>query len=672
MNSNIIFLICIISSALSAQVIERLRDFDVVANSPGAVSVVFDDYIPDTDGTTNGAHFVQAGTFTGFVTGTNQQLPVGLIVSGSKSQVVFADYYSALTTSDIAGGDFLSTVYPDSGNRVTFTFVNVSNPAIITSVSRVAFELAAVDQGDNVSVLFWKADGTLLHQSAYLTAGRYGYIARSETDTREIDAIHRIELLSNGIPPQLWTIGHPGDSITADFAFAHAPLISVHQTDNDTAVSEQNTSSDTYTIALNGAAPLENVRIILQPDDPNQIVLSVDSTPTGEIVFTGDNYHQSRMVTVTAVDDTASEATHYTLITHMAVSADSAYNHVPIDDVRVKITDNDGNGVKVFLIAGQSNAAGSGLNSDFPADYQQSQYDVEFWVGGRLPGDGVPDYAAWDRLADTAFKPLAPGSGNYQAATHSGFELSLGCALKDALPNEPITIIKYAMSGSALQRGLRSSDGAGDWDTGPPIWNQTYDGVRYHVFMHSAVIPALKAITDRGDVPEMAALFWMQGETDSGNLVAAQAYQSNLHKLIASVRSDVHAPDMQFIAGRVRPVMGAYNGIVRTAIQNVAENDSLVQWIDTDDLAVNSDNIHYSATGLTRLGQRFAEAYLTMLPLPGDLQLDGQVDLIDFAQFANHWLMSDCGLCERADLTSDLIVDSNDLLILVNHWLNTR
>ena len=43
--------------------------------------------------------------------------------------------------------------------------------------------------------------------------------------------------------------------------------------------------------------------------------------------------------------------------------------------------------VKVFLIGGQSNAAGSGLNTEYPALYQTPQADVEFWAGGRLAAD---------------------------------------------------------------------------------------------------------------------------------------------------------------------------------------------------------------------------------------------------------------------------------------------
>jgi hypothetical protein len=344
-------------------------------------------------------------------------------------------------------------------------------------------------------------------------------------------------------------------------------------------------------------------------------------------------------------------------------------NYVP------DIPDNDGNLIKVFLIGGQSNAAGSGLNSEYPAPYQMPQYDVEFWNGGRLPGDDVPDYTSWDRAGDTEFRPLELGSGNYLGGTHSGPEMSLGRTLKDTLPDHNIAIVKYGMSGSALKRGLRP-DGAGDWDSDPAPLGSSFDGVRYHVFKNSAVLPALQAITDRDDCYEIAGMFWMQGETDAGNLTAANEYEANLNKLINSVRTEFSAPQMRFVIGRIRTVMGAYNATVRTAMENVAAADPLVEWVNTDDLNMNGDNVHYSAIGQVGLGERFAHAYLSTVPsrMRGDLQLDDDVDLGDFAIFAHRWMDICSGSCgegylDWADINEDCRVGLYDLRILADFWL---
>ena len=69
------------------------------------------------------------------------------------------------------------------------------------------------------------------------------------------------------------------------------------------------------------------------------------------------------------------------------------------------------------------------------------------------------------------------------------------------------------------------------------------------------------------------------------------------------------------------------------------------------------------------MGERFAASYLSMLPQRGDFEPDGDIDLSDFARFADQWLNADCGFCSQADLNSDLGVNIDDLVILTENWL---
>jgi hypothetical protein len=59
--------------------------------------------------------------------------------------------------------------------------------------------------------------------------------------------------------------------------------------------------------------------------------------------------------------------------------------------------------------------------------------------------------------------------------------------------------------------------------------------------------------------------------------------------------------------------------------------------------------------------------------LPGDLDMNGYVDLADFAAFAAHWLQTDCDLgnsfCGGANINLIDDVDLDDLLILTGNWL---
>jgi hypothetical protein len=60
------------------------------------------------------------------------------------------------------------------------------------------------------------------------------------------------------------------------------------------------------------------------------------------------------------------------------------------------------------------------------------------------------------------------------------------------------------------------------------------------------------------------------------------------------------------------------------------------------------------------------------LVIPGDLNLDGGVDFIDFAVFANNWGSSGCTACcwcDGADLNHNGEVNFADLKIMVDNWL---
>ena len=80
--------------------------FADIAGGPGATNLIFDRYVPDTNGAPNGPGLDNPGTYFGFVNGDNGQAAAGMTVAGSAGKVVFADYSGASTTSDIAGGDY--------------------------------------------------------------------------------------------------------------------------------------------------------------------------------------------------------------------------------------------------------------------------------------------------------------------------------------------------------------------------------------------------------------------------------------------------------------------------------------------------------------------------------------------------------------------------------------
>jgi hypothetical protein len=74
----------------------------------------------------------------------------------------------------------------------------------------------------------------------------------------------------------------------------------------------------------------------------------------------------------------------------------------------------------------------------------------------------------------------------------------------------------------------------------------------------------------------------------------------------------------------------------------------------------------YGITG----SQWTSVAFWYQLPLLlEDLNDDGNVDLADFAIFAQQWLNSNCGDCGMADLTGDGEVKWDDLREFNSNWL---
>jgi hypothetical protein len=53
----------------------------------------------------------------------------------------------------------------------------------------------------------------------------------------------------------------------------------------------------------------------------------------------------------------------------------------------------------------------------------------------------------------------------------------------------------------------------------------------------------------------------------------------------------------------------------------------------------------------------------------GDFEPDGNVDMQDFARFAQRWLNSNCGYCGGADFDCDAEVSIEDLEVLIDNWL---
>jgi len=121
-----------------------------------------------------------------------------------------------------------------------------------------------------------------------------------------------------------------------------SPVIVTAIDDEETTVSKtaltltEAQGTDTYTVVLR-IRPTADVRITPTSDDETV------ATVSGPLIFTRDDWNIPQIVRVTGVDDDIDNPLNrrLTAIRHRAVSNDRTYNGVRIDDVQIRVNDDD-------------------------------------------------------------------------------------------------------------------------------------------------------------------------------------------------------------------------------------------------------------------------------------------------------------------------------------------
>jgi Carbohydrate esterase, sialic acid-specific acetylesterase len=263
-------------------------------------------------------------------------------------------------------------------------------------------------------------------------------------------------------------------------------------------------------------------------------------------------------------------------------------------------------GIDVFLMAGQSNMQGVGLNAELPAEY--------------LPQPNVSLYHSFATAGlSNVWRPNGPNG--FVGATF-GPEISLGHRLSELMPGAQIALIKHAFGGTTL--GV-------DWDPGE-AGNPGSFGPRYQEFMDtvSSGLAALAAENPGSEI-RLRGMFWHQGETDSTNAALANAYEQNMVEFIGRVREDVGVADLPFILGAVADSTLAevpayvYNDLIIDSQFNVDQDSGSpsatlgAYIVDSREFPTRPDFIHYNTQGQLELGEAFADTYWANVPEPGSM-----------------------------------------------------
>lgn len=252
----------------------------------------------------------------------------------------------------------------------------------------------------------------------------------------------------------------------------------------------------------------------------------------------------------------------------------------------------------VFIMAGQSNMKGSAnvQLSSFPADQATT-----------IPG------VLYTHLTDDkteGWGPLQPRfTKNGASRRWVGSELTFGDSLLDAGVTNA-AIIKYAISGTSLDV---------DWAPGGDLRTGFY----------SFVDNSLAELASMGHAYNLAGFVWVQGSGDAQQLERSQNYDENLAQFIGEIEGRYNPTTTilnRYHIDSDRP----YVDELRASQRELADGDADVFVVNTDDLGLNNDNIHFQDSTDLEVGRRLADRYLRSLELRGDYNADGAVNAADY------------------------------------------
>ena len=254
---------------------------------------------------------------------------------------------------------------------------------------------------------------------------------------------------------------------------------------------------------------------------------------------------------------------------------------------------------KVFFLAGQSNMDGRAraynLSNEDKIRLNKAQRNVtlyyNFSEGKPLDTTKVAKHTAKKFGANYLFGP----------------ELFFGIEMSEKYPNHKIVLIKRAKGGMSLY---------GAWNVNwseekAAVMNEAKQPKLYSEFVSYAhkVLSKLEK-----NSYELCGMLWVQGETDSGKRFGSKpsdTYETNLTKLIQSVRTEFSTPQLPFLIFQVG------NGKVVSAMKTIAKTDKYVVLIPQ----VNKKNSkfyfeknpnpigHYTCKSMIKIGTYFFEYY---------------------------------------------------------------
>ena len=275
--------------------------------------------------------------------------------------------------------------------------------------------------------------------------------------------------------------------------------------------------------------------------------------------------------------------------------------------------------INVYLIAGQSNAVGYGMDTGNKIAKSDERFTEGF--------ENVLYYGSFERWSgksyDGGFEPVKLGMG--VDPSRSGAEIGIANAVADY--GEMSAIIKCAQGATHLypDTTYEVSLKYGTWTSPTYIKNNNVDmsknpliGNMYRRF-EQTVADALQLLIEDGYTPVIKGIWWMQGEAEMFTRDMASAYRELFETLIYDMRNTLgeltgyDCTNVPFICGLPKwndknSAPPQYQGMVRESMITVSKSVDNVGCVDCM-LLVQHDDWHFDAAGQKYLG----EAFVTLL-----------------------------------------------------------
>ncbi len=305
-------------------------------------------------------------------------------------------------------------------------------------------------------------------------------------------------------------------------------------------------------------------------------------------------------------------------------------------DYTVEVGFTDNLNVDVFILAGQSNAAGftptSGLYKEYTYGGTLDQAKLNEYVSGyeKVLYFGAPQ-SADPATNNSGLQNVRAGQGgtNYRFGPELGFAEEVGAYYGGT--NGRAAVVKYAVGSTGFTNAVGSiTTTYGNWMSPSLMAEKTNAGVSlistagqmYNNLIETLTL-AINAIETAGYNPVIKGAMWLQGCQDACVEADAPQYANYITHLINDLRADAgelmseDLSAMPFIICKIGENLeaAAYEDIVREQMQIAAANVNNVRIVETKGMILpdpndNNDRWHFSAKDMLEIGNRFADVMM--------------------------------------------------------------